>query len=201
MNTHQLKKFKSFFTPTGFMFLFVVAASLIIMALLFESLFELDGFISEPWNILVALPFLWIGLFLIFWSGFIFFKVGGAVKPFNPPSLLVTYGPYTYSRNPMLTGVFLLSFGFGIIAKSIFLTLIFTPIFIVIMIQILKRTEEPELTKRFGESYLKYKTEVPMFMPKFSIPKISTLKIKFPKIPKFSFKFGKKADERPSDEK
>jgi protein-S-isoprenylcysteine O-methyltransferase Ste14 len=53
-------------------------------------------------------------LFLIGWSVLNFLRAKGTPVPFNPPPQLVTTGPYAYTRNPMLTGVFSLLFGFSV---------------------------------------------------------------------------------------
>jgi len=100
------------------------------------------------------------------WSILHFIKVKGTPVPFNPPPKLVTTGPYAYIRNPMLSGVFILLFGFGILFNSISLFFIFAPIFILLNFLELKVIEEPELEKRLGKNYLKYKKRVPMFIPK-----------------------------------
>ena len=191
MNKLSLKNLKAIFVPTGFIFLFIVAGCLILLALLLDGLLEFPELVTEPWSILASAPFLWSGLFLVFWSILIFFKANGAKSPLNPPSTLVTAGPYAYSRNPMLTGVFFLTFGLGIISKSIFLTLMFTPAFIFLMVLVLRKVEEPELARKFGEQYMKYKADVPMFLPRFSFPKISVPKLK---LPDFLSKFRKKAE-------
>ena len=86
--------------------------------------------------------------------------------PLNPPSKFVTSGPYKHVRNPMLTSLFILFFGLGILLKSISLTFIFTPFFILFNVLELKLIEEPELEKRFGTQYVEYKKRVPMFIPR-----------------------------------
>jgi len=100
------------------------------------------------------------------WSILHFIKVKGTPVPFNPPPKLVITGPYAYVRNPMLSGMFILLFGFGILFNSISLVFIFTPIFILLNFLELKAIEEPELEKRLGKDYSKYKKRVPMFFPK-----------------------------------
>lgn len=50
--------------------------------------------------------------------------------PVNPPPKLVTDGPYAYLRNPMITGLFMVMAGIGILFSSITLTFIMTPLFI-----------------------------------------------------------------------
>jgi protein-S-isoprenylcysteine O-methyltransferase Ste14 len=101
------------------------------------------------------------------WSILHFIKIKGTPVPFNPPPKLVNTGPYFYVRNPMLSGVFILMFGFGILFNSISLAFIFTPLFILFNYVELKAIEEPELEKRLGKDYLEYKKNVPMFFPRF----------------------------------
>ena len=85
--------------------------------------------------------------------------------PINPPPKLVTSGPFAYVRNPMVTGIFIILFGLGILYSSVTLIFLFTPLFIFINIWELKAIEEPELVKRLGEEYIEYKIRTPMFIP------------------------------------
>jgi protein-S-isoprenylcysteine O-methyltransferase Ste14 len=64
----------------------------------------------------------------------------------------------------MLTGVFALLFGIGVLLGSASLVL-FTPIFILINVWELKAIEEPELLKRLGQDYIEYRKKTPMFFP------------------------------------
>ncbi|UCF62664.1 MAG: isoprenylcysteine carboxylmethyltransferase family protein, partial [bacterium] len=107
------------------------------------------------------------GIALTSWSAFHFLKVKGTPVPFNPPPKLVRTGPYGYIRNPMLTGVFLILVGLGFFINSFSLVLFFTPLFVLINVWELKRIEEPELIRRLGEEYIKYRRETPMFLPSF----------------------------------
>jgi protein-S-isoprenylcysteine O-methyltransferase Ste14 len=65
----------------------------------------------------------------------------------------------------MLTGVFALLFGIGVLLGSASLLVIFTPLFISINLWELKAIEEPELLKRLGQDYSKYRETTPMFLP------------------------------------
>ena len=93
----------------------------------------------------------------------------GTPVPFNPPPKLVTTGPYTHVRNPMLTGLFILLFGFGALFGSVSLVFLFTPLFILVNVWELKAIEEPELGKRLGQEYFEYKKKTPMFIPKLKV--------------------------------
>jgi protein-S-isoprenylcysteine O-methyltransferase Ste14 len=106
-----------------------------------------------------------VAFILIGWSVLVFLKAKGTPVPLNPPPQLVTTGPYAYVRNPMLTGVFALLFGIGVLLGSFSLLFIFTPLFILINVWELKAIEEPELLKRLGQDYAEYRKSTPMFFP------------------------------------
>lgn len=67
----------------------------------------------------------------------------------------------------MLTGVFLILFGIGFGVNSISLVFFFTPLFMLINVWELKYIEEPELMKRLGDEYIEYRSQTPMFLPRF----------------------------------
>lgn len=161
------KKIRNFLTPIGIIFFFSLIGLLIRISLWTDKLLHFPKLISYPLNTITAFFILVIGLFLMLWSILHFIKVKGTPVPFNPPPKLVTAGPYSYIRNPMLSGVFILMFGFGILFRSISLVFIFTPLFILFNFLELKSIEEPELEKRLGKDYLEYKKSVSMFFPRF----------------------------------
>jgi protein-S-isoprenylcysteine O-methyltransferase Ste14 len=148
---------RNFFTPIGAIFFGLLIFVFVIMALHLDRLFGLTDIFPGQFNIILSLPFFSLALFLIGWSVQNFLKVKGTPVPFNPPPQLVTSGPYAYTRNPMLTGVFALLFGFGIFFGSISLLFVFTPFFIFVNFWELKAIEEPELVKRLGQEYIEYR--------------------------------------------
>jgi protein-S-isoprenylcysteine O-methyltransferase Ste14 len=161
------RKIRNFFTPIGAIFFGLLIFVLIVIALQVDRLLGLTDLFSGRINIFLALPVFSLALFLIGWSVQDFLKVKGTPVPFNPPPQLVTSGPYAYTRNPMLTGVFALLFGFGILFESVSLLLVFTPLFILLNFWELKAIEEPELVKRLGQEYIEYRKMTPMFFPNF----------------------------------
>ena len=110
-------------------------------------------------------PLVAFGFILIYWTLIFFFRERGTPFPLNPPRNLITSGPYAVSRNPMLSGGFIASFGIGLLLGSTTLFLIATPVFIAIFTIFVTRIEEPELQMRFGQAYLRYKSKVPRFFP------------------------------------
>ncbi len=160
---------RNFFTPIGAIFYGLLIFVFVVIALHVDRLIGLTNIFPNPFNIILSLPIFSLALFLIVWSVQNFLKAKGTPVPFNPPPQLVTTGPYAYTRNPMLTGVFSLLFGFGVLFGSVSLLIVFTPLFIFINVWELKAIEEPELLKRLGEDYIEYRKRTPMFFPGFGI--------------------------------
>jgi len=162
------RRVRNFFTPIGAIFFGLIIFIFVIMALQLDRLLGFTNIFHGRLNIILSLPFFLLALFLIGWSVQNFLKAKGTPVPFNPPPQLVTSGPYANTRNPMLTGVFGLLFGFGIFFGSVSLLLFFTPLFIFANYWELKAIEEPELVKRLGQEYIEYRKMTPMFLPRFS---------------------------------
>ena len=156
---------RNFFTPVGAIFYGLLILAFVVMALYLDRLLGLTDIFPGTFNIILSLPVFLVAFILIGWSVQHFLKVKGTPVPFNPPPQLVTGGPYAYTRNPMLTGVFALLFAIGLLLGSISLLVVFTPIFILINVWELKAIEEPELLKRLGQDYSEYRQNTPMFFP------------------------------------
>jgi len=156
---------RNLLTPVGAIFFFTLIALFIFISFQVDKFIGFPKLLSPSLNLIISVPILTIGLFLYLWSVLHFIKVKGTPVPFNPPPKLVTTGPYACVRNPMLTGVFILFFGFGILLRSVSLVFIFTPLFVLLNVLELKAIEEPELEKRLGKEYVEYKKKVPMFIP------------------------------------
>jgi protein-S-isoprenylcysteine O-methyltransferase Ste14 len=151
------RKIRMILTPIVALSYALFATLFVIASLFVDKLFNFTRFLKPPTNLYFSVPLISVGLFLVGWSQFNFFKVKGTPVPFNPPPKLVTAGPYKYVRNPMLSGIFMLLFGLGFAFRSLSLLLIFTPLFILINVMEIKAIEEPELEMRLGKNYLKYK--------------------------------------------
>jgi protein-S-isoprenylcysteine O-methyltransferase Ste14 len=106
-----------------------------------------------------------VGLSLVIWTIVVFKVIGkGTPNPKLPPSELVVAGPYLYSRNPMALGGFLFLLGESGIYQSPSLSGI-AVLFAIILYFNAVYIEEPELRKRFGQSYEAYCKSVPRFLP------------------------------------
>lgn len=110
----------------------------------------------------------WIGFMLFVWCVNLFALVGqGTLAPWDPTQKLVAVGPYRHVRNPMIGSVTLMLVGQSLFWGSwviglwaVFFILVNHAYFIV--------SEEPGLEKRFGESYLVYKANVPRWIPRLN---------------------------------
>jgi len=146
-------------------------ALLVILAVLVDRLLTLPWPVPNVISWLVSILLMAIGVAATAWSAFHFLRAKGTPVPFNPPPTLVTTGPYRFSRNPMLTGVFFLLFGIGFAIRSLSLVVLFTPLFMLANIWELKKIEEPELVKRLGNAYIGFRERTPMFIPGTKIKK------------------------------
>jgi protein-S-isoprenylcysteine O-methyltransferase Ste14 len=154
-------------TPVG---LVVFGASLLLVVvtgLLIDRVLHIPRLLPGVIGVAVGSPLFVAGSVLCGWCVVRFRKAAGTPVPFNPPTVLVVEGPYVWTRNPMLTGVFTSLFGLGILLHSVGMVLIAIPAYILLHVLELRLVEEPELEQRFGTSYAEYKRRVPMFWPRF----------------------------------
>ncbi len=91
----------------------------------------------------------------------------GTPMPLDPPTQFVVCGPYRVVRNPMALGLFLVLGAQALLYAS-------WTVFLYLLLLIgtihwhVCRIEEPELERRFGQPYLRYKHDVPRWFPRSS---------------------------------
>ena len=169
------KKTRTLLTPVGLLIFGVFSSLFVLLAILVDRLLGLPGFLPEIVRLPFSVPVVALGIIVTGWSAIHFLKVKGTPVPFNPPRKLVNTGPYRYTRNPMLTGVFLFLFGVGFGLNSVSLVLVFTSLYVLLNVWELKHIEEPELVRRLGDEYIEYRRNTPMFIPTLGLyQKINT---------------------------
>jgi protein-S-isoprenylcysteine O-methyltransferase Ste14 len=89
----------------------------------------------------------------------------GTLAPWDPPREFVVNGPYRFVRNPMISGVILLLFGEALALRS-FPHAIWAVCFLAVNFIYIPLVEEPQLERRFGESYREYCRHVRRFIPR-----------------------------------
>lgn len=155
------------FTAAGVILWFGITALFIIVALKVDDALGFPGIVPSPLNFILGLPIAALGAFICEWMVMLFARTRGTPVPLNPPPKLIATGLYARVRNPMISGWFILLVGLGILFRSLSLLFIFTPLFVILNVLYLKAIEEREMEKKFGAEYLRYKREVPMFLPRF----------------------------------
>lgn len=107
------------------------------------------------------------GLFLAIRTMILFNTIGkGTLAPWAAPKHLVVEGPFKIVRNPMITGILSILTAESLILNSINL-FYWMIIFFIVNCIYFKLFEEKQLERNFGQEYLEYKKNVPMWIPKF----------------------------------
>jgi len=78
-------------------------------------------------------------------------------------NLLVREGAYSHMRHPMHLGLFLFPLSFAFIIGSPSFIILVAPFEMIVMLIMIKVIEEPEAIRKFGDQYLKYKSQTPWF--------------------------------------
>jgi protein-S-isoprenylcysteine O-methyltransferase Ste14 len=160
------KRLRLLLTPIFGLVFSLVVLLMILVSFYLDCFFGWPPWISRPYRTVIALPLLTGGALLWLWCAGKFLKTRGTPVPVNPPPRLVTDGPYAYSRNPMMTGLFMVMAGIGIFFGSVTLTFIMTPLFVLASLLEFRYIEEPELARRFGKAYTDYKDKTPIIIPR-----------------------------------
>ena len=73
----------------------------------------------------------------------------------KPARVLITDGPYRFSRNPIYLGFIFLYLGLGIFLNNLWIFVLGAPLLVTVQVVIIAR-EEDYLTGKFGEEYGEY---------------------------------------------
>ncbi|MFY9607712.1 MAG: isoprenylcysteine carboxylmethyltransferase family protein [Blastocatellia bacterium] len=124
---------------------------------------------SERFNIgifryLGIVPIL-IGASIYLWCAWDFTFAGkGTPAPIDPPKELVVRGLYRYVRNPMYVGIGAVLIGEALLFQSLALVAYVGAVLLVFSLFVVFY-EEPALTRKFGDSYRRYREAVPRWIP------------------------------------
>jgi protein-S-isoprenylcysteine O-methyltransferase Ste14 len=87
------------------------------------------------------------------------FGAGTTPNPTRPSSVLVTNGPFRFTRNPMYLAWELICIGVGLVASTLWPIVMAVPAAIVTRRLVIDK-EERYLDRKFGATYLDYKSRV-----------------------------------------
>jgi methanethiol S-methyltransferase len=108
-----------------------------------------------------------LGYGLLFLGIGIFIKGWRELYSARQKDQLITTGMYSLVRHPQYTGLFIGLFGEGVVHWPTLFSVGLLPI-IVLAYGWLARNEEKRVIDQFGEAYLDYQRQVPMFIPRWS---------------------------------
>jgi len=107
-----------------------------------------------------------IGLSMVVWVSVAFVTQGkGTPAPIEPPKNFVAAGLYRFLRNPMYFGALLTVFAEALFFRSTWLLLYGAILWLALHIPTVL-FEEPQLERRFGDSYRQYKARTPRWIPR-----------------------------------
>jgi len=131
----------------------------LVSGLILHFVFPLS-FLPRGWlPLVIGLPVIVIGLLLNVWSGTTMGNAGTNPGWNRAAKLLVTNGPFRYSRNPQYISVNILYLGIAVSFNSLW-PIVLLPVILLIMIEGIIKREERYLERKFGEEYLSYKSRV-----------------------------------------
>lgn len=121
--------------------------------------------IPAPWRWMGLAPLI-LGAAGIAWCFLLFVRVGrGTPNPLVPPQVLVTTGPFAWTRNPIILSHALAAFGEALVVGSP--AAVIMVLLLGIPVQFIVRREEKSLETRHGDAYRAYRDAVPRWLPRF----------------------------------
>ncbi len=129
----------------------------------------LDGWVG--WSPLpatlraVGVILLTLGAAGIAWCFLLFVRIGrGTPNPWDPPQVLVTAGPFAWTRNPIILSHALAALGVSLVVASPSAVVIV--LVLGVAVQFVVRREERILEARYGDAYRRYRDAVPRWIPR-----------------------------------
>ncbi len=138
-----------------------------------DAAFRIGLVLPVPISLILAAAFILVGIFWITWAYSYLVFVGKGLpfevfgKALQPTQVLVTTGPYAYTRNPMVLGALFVLLGVAFLARSPS-GLILIPVVALITYVYLVTFEEKALLERFGSDYEEYRRNVPVLIPRLN---------------------------------
>jgi protein-S-isoprenylcysteine O-methyltransferase Ste14 len=129
--------------------------------------------IGQPWSSMLGAACGLVGVFWILWAWSYLLFVGKGLplevfgRALHPTRILVTTGPYAYTRNPMVLGVLFLILGIAFIRGSL-PGFVLVPVIVFGSWLYLAAFEERGLLTRFSDDYQRYRAGVPLLFPRLT---------------------------------
>ena len=125
-----------------------------------------DGF-GIPWVETVGIVIMWSGTALAIWCAALMFRFGkGTFFVTSAPKKIMTRNIFGIVRNPMMWALYIIVFG-EILTFGHFILIVWLIAMMRIIFLIVANYEEPQLERRFGDSWKEYCEKVPAWIPRF----------------------------------
>jgi protein-S-isoprenylcysteine O-methyltransferase Ste14 len=95
-----------------------------------------------------------MGAGLMAWGHRTLVKGGTNVSPLKPTTVIITTGPFRFTRNPLYVGAMILLLAFSLAIGTLWGLTVIVPVFFILHYGIILR-EERYLERKFGKSYIK----------------------------------------------
>ena len=145
--------------------IFVPGTFVIVLPILIGMVSGIPDLASQSVALLVGASLIVIGAGIYVWSATAFVREGkGTPSPTAPPLEFVATGPYRYVRNPIYAGELVFVIGVAAVFGSMLILIYASGLFVVLHLFVIVY-EEPNLTRRFGNSYIEYLKQVDRWLP------------------------------------
>jgi protein-S-isoprenylcysteine O-methyltransferase Ste14 len=104
-----------------------------------------------------------LGVGLAAWGHRTLVKGGTNVSPLKPTTAIVIAGPFRFTRNPLYAGVMTLLLGLSLAIGTWWGFVVIVPVLFILHHGVILR-EERYLERKFGESYVRYKSMVRRYL-------------------------------------
>ncbi len=130
----------------------------LLIGILLNSFFSLKIFPEGTSTSLLILSWILVvfGFFIAGWVLSIFLKKGEDISPDRPTKIIITNGPFRFSRNPVYLSLNIVYFGISLILNNLWLIIFWPFAFLILRYGVVSK-EEQYLERKFGKKYLVYK--------------------------------------------
>lgn len=139
---------------------FYLAAFLLVPGLHWLWPLPIVGHPVTPW---LGRAVLFIGLALNLWGLWSLKRHGTPINPYRPVRVLVSDGPFRFSRNPLYVGLHLVLFGLVLILDTAWGLAVLLVLLAVIHFGVIL-PEERYLEARFGGAYKRYRATIRRYL-------------------------------------
>ncbi len=150
----------------GPVFLLILPLALYLLGTQSDTWIGIPAFSYPPINALLGWLAILGGLAFAWWSIYVQVTLGrGTPVPLMATQKLIVRPPYSYCRNPMALGTFVMYGGEAVVLGSIG-ALFLVALGAGLLLIYIKTFEEKEMETRFGEEYRAYRRQTPFLFPR-----------------------------------